>query len=593
MSDDIASLIIEVDYKGAVKASGALDRLQKESKGAEGNTKKLTTASRKQTTSMVALAAKVGGLALAYKTLTSVLEVSAKFETLDASLKTVTGSTEAATEAMANIREFATDLPSSVEELAESFIKLKALGLDPSEQAIKSYSNTAAAMGKNLNQMIEAVADASTGEFERLKEFGIKSKSEGDKVIFTFQGVATEVGKNSQEIQDYLLGIGEVQFAGAAADQMDTLKGATSNLGVAVDNLLVTIGEEGLKNAAKEAALSLAEVTKAMEDGIREGGFYEGAIRAVAELFWQMSGGEENVLAGMIEDTNMKIGALNQQIDQTERRSGERGLIYKWFFGDEQENEEKLAGLNEELERTKLLLADLEMQKNVASADKDPFVGPTMGGGEEDQSKEPVSQDEIDVWDERQMILFDLDKKDEARTEKHQAELDKIVDKHVKERKKKEREFLSTSISLAQQGNTSMTNLVKQTAIDQAKILGAKAVVNAYEWGSEHLGGPVGGAVAAAAASLAVGGLISKISAGGGDSGGISSGVVQAPEVPTAPTAADAQDDQRGQTVIQIETMIGNEEFVRDVMVPVLADEIDNNDVVIISSGSRQAAEIS
>ena len=35
-------------------------------------------------------------------------------------------------------------------------------------------------MGKDLSQMIEAVADATTGEFERLKEFGIKAGKEGD-----------------------------------------------------------------------------------------------------------------------------------------------------------------------------------------------------------------------------------------------------------------------------------------------------------------------------------------------------------------------------------------------------------------------------
>ena len=58
----------------------------------------------------------------------------------------------------------------------QGFTKLVALGLNPSQRAMESYGNTAAAMGKDLSQMIEAVADAATGEFERLKEFGIKSK---------------------------------------------------------------------------------------------------------------------------------------------------------------------------------------------------------------------------------------------------------------------------------------------------------------------------------------------------------------------------------------------------------------------------------
>ena len=41
---------------------------------------------------------------------------------------------------------------------------------------------------QNLDQFIEAIADATTFEFERLKEFGIKSKQIGDDVQFTFRG---------------------------------------------------------------------------------------------------------------------------------------------------------------------------------------------------------------------------------------------------------------------------------------------------------------------------------------------------------------------------------------------------------------------
>ena len=47
--------------------------------------------------------------------------------------------------------------------------------------------NTASAMGKIVEQFVEAVADASTGEFERLKEFGIKASSEGDRQPLRFR----------------------------------------------------------------------------------------------------------------------------------------------------------------------------------------------------------------------------------------------------------------------------------------------------------------------------------------------------------------------------------------------------------------------
>lgn len=158
---------------------------------------------------------KLGGLMATVFVGKQIVDTITKFEKLEASLRTVTGSADNAAVAFGFIQEFASTTPFQLEEVTDAFIKLKALGLTPSQEALTSYGNTASAMGKSLNQMIEAVADATTGEFERLKEFGIKSKTQGDQVTFTFQGISTTVGKNAEEIEGYLKSIGEVQFAGA------------------------------------------------------------------------------------------------------------------------------------------------------------------------------------------------------------------------------------------------------------------------------------------------------------------------------------------------------------------------------------------
>jgi len=166
-------------------------------------------------------------------------------EKLRGALVTMTGSTENAAAAFDQLTVFASKTPFTLDQSVNAFIKLKALGLDPSERALQSYGNTASAMGKDMMQMIEAVADASTGEFERLKEFGIKAKQEGDNVSLTFQGVTTTIGKNSTEIQEYLLAIGEVQFAGAMENQMQRLPGLLSNLQDNIDGLFRKIGDSG------------------------------------------------------------------------------------------------------------------------------------------------------------------------------------------------------------------------------------------------------------------------------------------------------------------------------------------------------------
>lgn len=175
----------------------------------------------------------------------SVIETGASFEKLRAQLKTATGSAEGAEKALGFIRDFAKNTPFQVTEITEAFVKLTNLGLEPSRRALTSYGDTASAMGKSLDQFIEAVADATTGEFERLKEFGIKSRSEGDRVAFTFRGITTEVGKNSAEIQEFLIGLGENNFAGAMAEQMGTLGGIISNLKDAFTDFLLSVAEMG------------------------------------------------------------------------------------------------------------------------------------------------------------------------------------------------------------------------------------------------------------------------------------------------------------------------------------------------------------
>jgi hypothetical protein len=123
-------------------------------------------------------------------------------------------------------------------------------------------------MGKDMMQMIEAVADASTGEFERLKEFGIKAKSEGDNVALTFRGVTTEIGKNSEEIQEYLLAIGETQFGDAMQNQMERLPGLLSNLEDNVDALFRKIGDIGGIKLFGSAIATASAAVVSMTDNI-------------------------------------------------------------------------------------------------------------------------------------------------------------------------------------------------------------------------------------------------------------------------------------------------------------------------------------
>ena len=198
-----------------------------------------------------------------------------QFDVMFASLKTMTGGADQAGAAFERLRKFAAQTPFTLEQSVNGFVKLKALGIEPTERAMTSFGNTSAAMGKDLTQMIEAVADASTGEFERLKEFGIKAKQEGDRVSLTFQGVTTNIGNNSAEIVEYLTKIGEVEFAGAMSERMKTLDGDISNLQDSLSALYLSISQSGAGDAIAAGVRKASEAIQELTTSIREGGLTE------------------------------------------------------------------------------------------------------------------------------------------------------------------------------------------------------------------------------------------------------------------------------------------------------------------------------
>lgn len=213
------------------------------------NTAKAFNNTLKQAASLAGAYLGLRGLTNTFK---SIVETNKEFERLSGSLKTVTGSAKAAKEAFTLIEDFATSTPFQLDEIVDSFIRLKAMGLEPSMEALTSYGNTASAFGKNILEFVSAVTSATVGEFERLKTFGIKAKVEGERVRFIFQGVTTEVGKNAAEIENYLRSIGTINFGGAMAEQMNTMGGTMSNIEDTLAKVARTIGENGLNKAIKE-----------------------------------------------------------------------------------------------------------------------------------------------------------------------------------------------------------------------------------------------------------------------------------------------------------------------------------------------------
>jgi len=174
----------------------------------------------------------------------SIITVRKEFAKYEAVLTNTLGSTAAANREFAKIQKFAAETPFSVQGLTDSFVRLVNQGFKPTMAQMRQLGDLAASTGKGFLQLTEAILDAQTGEFERLKEFGIKAKSEGDKVTFIFKEQATTVDKTSKAIQEYILSLGDMEgVSGAMAAIAETLGGKISNLNDAWDVLLNTLGE--------------------------------------------------------------------------------------------------------------------------------------------------------------------------------------------------------------------------------------------------------------------------------------------------------------------------------------------------------------
>jgi len=203
----------------------------------------------------------------------SIIQTRGEFERYEAVLKNTLGSSNAAELAMQQIQEIAAKTPFSVSELTASYVKLVNQGFKPTSQEIIKLGDVAASQGKSFDQLTEAIIDAQTGEFERLKEFGIRASKEGNKVTFAFKEQKTQVDFTNESIRDYILSLGDLEgVSGGMAAISETLNGKISNLGDSWDRLLNNLGKansgviKGAFDALGNAINSLAEEQEVLNE---------------------------------------------------------------------------------------------------------------------------------------------------------------------------------------------------------------------------------------------------------------------------------------------------------------------------------------
>ncbi len=201
-----------------------------------------------------------------------IFSTAMEFEKMQTVLETLEGSSEKAKKSMSWVSDFATKTPFELDQVSEAFVKLKSYGLDPTNGLLQTLGDTSSAMGKDLMQAVEAIADAVTGENERLKEFGIKASVSGDDITYSYtdkagkQQTALVDKNNRKEIEQTLSAIFNEKYGGAMIKQSKTLGGIISNLKDQWGRFQLMIAESGAFEALKEKMLNILQTLNKMAE---------------------------------------------------------------------------------------------------------------------------------------------------------------------------------------------------------------------------------------------------------------------------------------------------------------------------------------
>ena len=223
---------------------------------------------------LLAGAITIGGLTAFTK---SVVEASSRAEDLKTTLETVTGSAKAGDEAFKFINDFATRTPFDIETLTETFIKLKAAGIEPTEQLLTQFGDMAAVTTDrigSLNAITDLFARTTAGglgleDLNRLADRGVPVFDIFQEKLGLTRLEVSEFGKTAEgaaKLKDALLEGLDEKFGGGMEKASQNLSVSLSNLGIAANNALIAVGEGGLSDAINNAAKRMSDFIVNNED---------------------------------------------------------------------------------------------------------------------------------------------------------------------------------------------------------------------------------------------------------------------------------------------------------------------------------------
>ena len=193
----------------------------------------------------------------------SALESASGLEGYRSTLNVVLKDQQKAAKMMAWAVEFANKTPFETDSVVEATVRLQSYGIE-AQKVMTQIGDMAGVMNKDLMQAVEAVADAQTGELERLKEFGITKAmiiAKGAE-LYKNQTIVNNKGQivDQQKFNDALFALMEERFKGGMEIQAKSYKGLMSTVsGVWKTGLAQMAGISGTGEIIEGSAFDAAK----------------------------------------------------------------------------------------------------------------------------------------------------------------------------------------------------------------------------------------------------------------------------------------------------------------------------------------------
>lgn len=239
----------------------------------------------------------------------SVVETGSQFENLEVRLTNLLGSTEAATQSFGMIKKLAAETPFDVAGLTESFVKLTAFGMKPTEAQMRSLSDIAANLGGGT-ETLSGVTLALGQAWTKTKLQGEEILQLAERGVPVWDALARATGRTVPELQRMseagLLGrdvitklideLGRMN-AGASDKLMNTYAGAVANAKDALAEFFDMIAKAGVLDwlTGKIREL-LAEF-----DRMKQSGELQKKAKEIADSFLQVATMVETATKALID----------------------------------------------------------------------------------------------------------------------------------------------------------------------------------------------------------------------------------------------------------------------------------------------------